>query len=56
VIAVRPLTLGDRLAVFRKTVSCKSYGFLRAATLAVLLAVGLVAWAIGRLSGYCMRK
>ena len=56
VIAVRPLTLGDRLGVFRKTVQSKSYGWLRAATLAVLLAVGLGAWAIGRLSGYIIRK
>ena len=56
VIAVRPLTLADRLAVFRKTVHNECYGFLRASTLAVLLAVGLWAWAIGRLSGYVMRK
>jgi hypothetical protein len=47
---------GDRLVVFRKTVHNKSYGFLRASTLAVLLAVGLWAWAIGRVSGYVIRK
>jgi GT2 family glycosyltransferase len=56
VIAVQPLTMGDRLAVFRKTVHNKSYGFLRASTLAVLLTVGLWAWAIGRLSGHIIRK
>jgi hypothetical protein len=56
VIAVQPLTMGDRLAVLQKTIQSKSYGFLRASTLAVLLTVGLWAWAIGRVSGRIMRK
>jgi len=56
VIAVQPLTMVDRLAVFRKTVHNKSYGFLQASTLAILLAVGLCAWAIGRLSGHVIRR
>lgn len=56
VIAVRPLTLGDRLEVFRKMVHSKSYDVLRASTLAVLLGVGLGTWAIGRFSGLVIRK
>lgn len=43
VIAVQRLTMGDRPAVFRRTVQNKCYGFLRASTLLIFLALGL--WA-----------
>lgn len=51
-IPVRPLTVRDRIAVFRRTCRCKGYPPAEWALLGALLALGLVAWAMGRGTGF----
>lgn len=50
-IRVRPLSMANRLAVFRRTLKLKSYGYPRSLILAMLLMSGIVAWRMGRLCG-----
>jgi len=56
VVPVKPLSFRDRLSVFRKTVNSKSYGLARIMTLALLLAVGMLAWVMGRMAGKITRS
>lgn len=51
-IRVRPLSMRNRLTVFRETINSKSYGWLQSFALATLLVFGLAAWVAGRLYGH----
>lgn len=50
-IAVQPLTMGNRLDIFRTTARIQSYGVVKTLSLGFLLMLGLGAWTLGRLRG-----
>jgi hypothetical protein len=51
-----PITLGDRVALFRETVRRRHYGQLQAATLLMVLGAGILAFRAGGWSGAVTRK
>jgi len=55
-VSVQPLTMRNRLGIFRTTATLHSYGFLQTVSLGLLLMLGLGAWALGRLRGCLTRN
>ena len=51
-----PIGLGDRVGIFRRTLSERGFGPVRGATLLVLLAAGIVAFRMGGASARLVRR
>jgi glycosyltransferase involved in cell wall biosynthesis len=54
-VAAEPLTLRDRLGVFRSATQDQAHGLFRSTALALLLVAGAVAWSAGRFAGWLVR-